>query len=110
MTTLFPSEEVPTTEIDMAKAARADPALVVRHADALAAAGEDRVAFETALAELRADEELRVNDVIAIAVGYRRGGVRPRSKTQALQMIEKRFVEIVRDAKRNAVASRVRPW
>jgi hypothetical protein len=48
--------------------------------------------------------------VIAIAVAYRGGGVRPRSRTQALEMIEKRFVEIVRDARKNAAAARMRPW
>lgn len=77
---------------------------------ALAAAGRDRSAFEAVLSELKEDEDLRANDVIAIAVAYRGGGVRPRSKTHALEMIERRFVEIVRDAKKNAVASRVRPW
>ena len=109
MTTLLSREEAPTTDTDMAKAP-ADPLLVARHADALAAAGKDRAAFEAAFSALKEDDDLRINDAIAIAVAYRGGGVRPRSKTQALEMIEKRFVEIVRDAKKNAAAARMRPW
>jgi hypothetical protein len=94
----------------MAKANPADPTLVSLHAKALKAAGRSRTAFETALDNLRADEHLRVNDIIEIALVYRGGGVRPRSKAQAMETITKRFVEIVRDAKKTAVASRVRPW
>ena len=110
MTTLLSREEASTTETDMAKAAPADPILVARHADALSGAGMDRAAFEVAFSALKGDRNVRVNDVIAIAVAYRGGGVRPRSKTHALEMIERRFVEIVRDAKKNAAAARMRPW
>lgn len=109
MSTL-PAQEAPATETEMAKAAPADPVIVARYAEALAAAGRDRSAFEAVLSELKEDEDLRANDIIAIAVAYRGGGVRPRSKAHALEMIERRFVEIVRDAKKSAVASRVRPW
>jgi len=110
MTTLLSREEAPTTDTDMAKAPPADPVLVARHAEALSAAGEDRTAFQAAFSALRGDQALRVNDVVAIAVAYRGGGVRPRSKTQALEMIERRFVEIVRDTKKIASAARMRPW
>jgi hypothetical protein len=110
MTELLAEEEALTTETEMAKAAPADPVLVSRYADALANAGMNRSAFEAVLSGLKEDEGARVNDIIAIAVAYRGGGVRPRSKKQALEMIEKRFVEIVRDTKKNSVASRVRPW
>jgi hypothetical protein len=110
MTTRLAQEEAPSTETDMAKAAPADPALVSRYADALAAAGMNRSAFEEVLSELRQDEDVRANDMIAIALAYRGGGTRPRSKAHAIEMIQRRFVEIVRDAKKNAVASRVRPW
>jgi len=103
-------EEAQAAETDMAKAAPADPARVSHYAEAFAAAARDRAAFEAVLSELEQDVYVRANDVIAIAVLYRGGGLRPRSKAQALQMIEKRFVEIVRDAKKNALASRVRPW
>ena len=110
MAMLVAQEEAPAPETDMAKAAPADPVAVARYADALSAAGRNRLDFEAVLSELKGDKDLRVNDMIAIAVAYRGGGTRPRSKTHALQMIEKRFVEIVLDAKRNAIASRVRPW
>jgi hypothetical protein len=109
MSTL-PAQEAPATETEMAKAAPANPVLVARYAEALAAAGRDRPAFEAVLSDLKEDDDVRANDMIAIAVAYRGGGVRPRSKAHALEMIERRFVEIVRDAKKNAVASRARPW
>jgi hypothetical protein len=110
MTAVLSREEAPTTDTDMAKAPPADPVLVACHSEALCAAAGDREAFEAAFSALKIDHKLRVNDVIAIAVAYRGGGVRPRSKAQALEMIEKRFVEIVRDAKKNAAAARMRPW
>jgi hypothetical protein len=109
MTALIAQEEATTAEADMAKAP-ANAVLVSRYAEALAAAGGRRSAFEAVLSELREDEDVRANDMIAIAVEYRGGGARPRSKAHALEMIEKRFVEIVRDAKKSAIASRVRPW
>jgi hypothetical protein len=110
MTTLIDQEQAQVTEADMAKAAPADPVLVSRYAAALAAAGMSRSDFENVLAELKEDEDVRANDVIAIAVAYRGGGTRPRSKTHAMELIEKRFVEIVRDAKKKSIAARVRPW
>ena len=110
MTALIAQEAAPVAETDMAKAAPADPVLVSRYAEALAAAETNRSAFEATLSELKEDEDVRANDMIAIAVAYRGGGERPRSKKHALEMIEKRFVEIVRDAKKSAIASRVRPW
>jgi hypothetical protein len=110
MAMLVAQEEAPAPEIDMAKAAPSDPVVVARYAEALSAAGRNRSDFEAVLLELKRDKCLRVNDMIAIALAYRGGGTRSRSKTHALQMIEKRFVEIVLDAKRNAIASRVRPW
>jgi hypothetical protein len=110
MTTLVGQEETTAADTDMAKAAPADPVLVSRYVEALAAAGRSRSAFEAVLSQLKSDGDARANDVIAIAVAYRGGGTRPRSKAHALEMIEKRFVEIVRDAKKNSIASRVRPW
>jgi hypothetical protein len=110
MATLVVQDEAPAAETDMAKAAPADPVLVARYVEGLEAAGRDRSAFEAILSELKENEDVRVNDMIAIAVAYRAGGARPRSKKHALEMIEKRFVEIVRDAKKNSIASRVRPW
>src|SRR5262245_46607588 len=109
MTTLSAQNEVPTSETDMAKAAP-NPVHVSRYADALAVAGRNRSAFVAALSQLKEDEDVRANDIIAIALAYRGGGERPRSKAHALEMIERRFVEIVRDAKKKAIASRVRPW
>lgn len=110
MKTLSAQKEVPVSEIDMAKRAPADPVVVSRYTDALAAAAGNRSAFQATLSELKGNKDLRVDDVLAIAVAYRGGGVRPRSKAHALQMIERRFVEIVRDAKKKSIASRARPW
>lgn len=107
MTALVAQDEAPAAETDMAQAPPANPLLVSRYAEALGAVGGNRSAFQTILSEIK---NIRANDVIAIAIAYRGGGVRPRSKTHALEMIEKRFVEIVRDAKKSAIASRVRPW
>jgi hypothetical protein len=103
-------KDAAATETEMAKAAPADPDIVSRYADALSAAGRDRSAFEALLLELKEDKAVGVNDMIAIALAYRGGGTRPRSKKHALEVIEKRFVEIVRDAKKSSIASRVRPW
>src|SRR5262245_36480200 len=105
----FTQEGAPTAETDMAKGAPADTVLVSRYAEALAAAGRNRFAFEIIFENLKADKGIRANDLVEIAVAYRGGGVRPRSKKHALEMIEKRFVELVRDAKKSSIASRVRP-
>jgi hypothetical protein len=110
MTASLALEETPATETDMAKAAPADPVLVSRYAEALAAVGRNRIAFEELLSEIKSDTDVRKNDIVEIAVVYRGGGVRPRSKRHALEMIEKRFVEIVRDAQKRTMASRARPW
>jgi hypothetical protein len=107
MTVLVAQDEAPPVETDMAKAAPADPLLVSRYLKALAAVGGNSSSFDAILSEIKG---IRANDVIAIAVAYRGGGARPRSKTHALEMIERRFVEIVRDAKKSTIASRVRPW
>jgi hypothetical protein len=110
MTSLLAYDEAPETEPDMAKAAPADPLLVSRYTKALASAGRNQSAFEAVLSEIKRDKGARANDVVSIALAYRGGGTRPRSKAHALEMIEKRYVEIVRDAKKSSIASRVRPW
>ena len=61
----------------------------------LFAAGRSRSDFKSVLSALKRDKAVRVNDMIEITLAYRGGGTRPRSKVHALQMIEKRFVEIV---------------
>jgi hypothetical protein len=110
MTVLIAQDDAASIETEMAKAAPANPVIVSRYADALSVAGRDLSAFESLLLELKEDKAVGVNDMIAIAVTYRGGGTRPRSKRHALELIEKRFVEIVRDAKKRSIASRVRPW
>lgn len=72
--------------------------------------GDQRPAFETVLAEIKADNRLKASDIVAIAQRYNGGGKKPSSKTMALAAISKRFVEIVRFHAKNKVAERVRPW
>lgn len=71
---------------------------------------DQRPAFETVLAEIKADERLKAPDIVAIAQRYNGGGKKPSSKAMALAAISKRFVEIVRFHAKNKVAERVRPW
>jgi uncharacterized Ntn-hydrolase superfamily protein len=97
---------------DMAKArkTKADDNKVSAWVGRLVAAGADRAVFETLLAELEDDSALTSADLIAIAHTYNKGGKKPGSKSAALAMIKKRFVEIVRFHAKNKVAEKVRPW
>lgn len=97
---------------DMAKARkiRADDAKVSAWVSRLAAARADRAVFETILAKLEEDSALTSADLIAIAHAYNKGGKKPTSKANALGLIRKRFVEIVRFHAKNKVAEKVRPW
>lgn len=70
----------------------------------------DRGEFESALDTIKADKSLTVADVTEIAVRYRGGGERPSSKKSALEIISKRFLELVRNQAQIKQASKARPW
>lgn len=94
----------------MAKSKPINERLVATYVDSLVRARTDRAAFERVFASLKADEDLRAPDVIAIAQKYMGGGRKASSKSAAHAAISKRFVEIVRFHAKNKVAERVRPW
>ena len=87
-----------------------DEARVSRHDAALRTASVCREEFELALHSLKADHELTVPDVIEIALRYRGGGTKPGSKKAALEVISKRFLELVRSQAQIKQAAKARPW
>src|SRR5581483_9296287 len=97
---------------EMAKSPKGKPdeARVSAYASRLAAAKTDRPVFELVMSELESAAGLTSADLIAIAHAYNRGGKKPTSKSAALAMIRKRFVEIVRAANKDKVAEKARPW
>ena len=96
---------------EMAKSRnKANEAKVADYAGRLAAAKIDRPLFETVLAAIEGASDLTSADLIGIAHFYNRGGKKPTSKAGAIAMIKKRFVEIVRNANKDKVAEKARPW
>jgi hypothetical protein len=97
---------------DMAKArkTKVDEARVATYVGRLTAAKIDRPGFEAVLAEIEEDPALTAADLLAIATAYNKGGKKPGSRSAALALIRKRFVEIVRFHAKNKVAEKVRPW
>ena len=97
---------------EMAKSPKSKPneAKVSAYAGRLAAAKTDRPMFETVVGDIEQATDLTSAELIAIAHAYNRGGKKPTSKTAALAMIRKRFVEIVRAANKDKVAAKARPW
>lgn len=96
----------------MAKASKvkADERRVATHLARLTAAKTDRTAFEAALGDLESSGDITSADLVAVAHRYNKGGKKPTSKSAAVAMIRKRFVEIVRTANKKKVAERARPW
>jgi hypothetical protein len=76
----------------------------------LIATGRDRPSFEAVAKAIEQDKSLAVADVVAIALQYRGGGTRPASKKAALEVIAKRFLEIVRNHTQGVQAALARPW
>jgi hypothetical protein len=70
----------------------------------------DRSAFESVYADILADDDLSVTDIIEIALRYRGGGSKPPSRKAALEIISKRFLELVRSKAQIAQAQKARPW
>ena len=110
MTILSLSRFFGPDEDEMAKAAAINEPLVPDYLDRRVRAKTDRRVFDTILAALKSDGQLKAADVIAIAQRYNRGGKRSPSKAKALAAISKRFVEIVRFHAKNEVAAKARPW
>lgn len=86
------------------------PVDIADYVSALKAAGRDRPRFEATVARIEADTQLRLPDLVAIAVQYRGGGAKPPSKRAALEAIGKRFLELVRDHAQSVQAAKARPW
>jgi hypothetical protein len=93
---------------EMAKTRRTvDEALVAAFAERLRAVGSDRPAFDSIFAELNT---LKAAELGAIAQRYVGGGKKVNTKSAALALIRKRFVEIIRFHSKNKVAEKTRPW
>jgi hypothetical protein len=113
---LEPATRISDAEVgdeDMARKsnrAKADEARVSRHESALKAASLKRDEFDLALEALRSDHDLTVADAIEIAVRYHGGGSRPSSKKAALELISRRFLELVRSQAQIRQAAKARPW
>jgi hypothetical protein len=89
---------------------RAVSAAIAEYGSRLKAAGRDRARFEQVARAIEKDRLLSVADVIAIALQYRGGGAKPNSKRAALEVLSKRFLEVVRDHTQGVQASKARPW
>jgi hypothetical protein len=68
------------------------------------------MSFEALLSELTEDKTLSVADVVEIALQYRGGGSKPTSRKAALEIISKRFLELIRIKAQIAQAAKARPW
>ena len=104
----YPKDDMPRAKRKKERAGSDE--LVHVYVGRLKQAGEVRTDFELVLAEIRADKRLTAADVASVALGYNDGGKKPSSKTAALALISKRYVEIVRFRAKNKVAEKVRPW
>jgi hypothetical protein len=76
----------------------------------LKAAGRDRAAYQHVASTIEHDKALSVADVVSIALQYRGGGTKPASKKTAMEVISRRFLELVRDHAQSAQAAKARPW
>ncbi len=93
---------------DMAKA-KPDEVLVGDYVQRFGRTGLNREHFDDVLAELVADKRTKAAEVVAIAHGYAKGR-KPKSKTDALTAIRKRFVELRQIATLRRNAEKARPW
>jgi hypothetical protein len=89
---------------------KTDDTLVSRYIGLLIAAKLNREVFEGTLTTLATDTLLSPADVIEIAQRYRGGGTKPTSRKAALEVISKRFLELVRSQAQIEQASKARPW
>jgi hypothetical protein len=84
--------------------------LIANYLARLKSAGRDREKFQHAVSALQQDTALSAADVISIALQYRGGGSKPATKKAALEVISKRFLELVRDHTQGVQAAKSRPW
>jgi hypothetical protein len=100
-------------ETDMARTTSksvADETRVASYVDRLVALKRDEAAFKQVFGQLAADKSLNVADVVEIAQRYRRGGLKAASKKAALEIVSKRFLELIRIEAQIAQAQKARPW
>jgi hypothetical protein len=88
-----------------ASAQRVEP-----YVERLKDAGRDRRKFDEIIGNMMSDQSLVAADVCAIAVAYRGGGNKPASKKAAIEIISKRFLELVRDHTKTVQAAKARPF
>lgn len=104
-----------STSDDMARKSAKSPqkineARITQYEMRLSELQTEREAFETVFAELGTDRSMSVADTIELAQRYRGGGSKPSSKKAALEIISKRFLELVRSSNQIKQASKARPW
>jgi hypothetical protein len=98
---------------DMARRASkssTDQNRVAHYVARLRSATGDRAAFERELSALKSDPSASLKDIADVALMYRGGGDKPTSKKAALLVIEKRFLELIRNDNQVKQASKSRPW
>lgn len=96
-------------ETDEMARGRADDGLVREHAGKLTATGLDREQFDSAYSDLASDKRLKAAEIIAIAQAYAKGR-KPKSKSDAMTAIRKRFVELRQIETLSRNAEKARPW
>ena len=106
----FQSEAGLEDHDDMPKAQPLNELLIDEHVDRLKAAGTSEALFVAALVLVRADKRLTGKEIFAIAWTYGRGGLRPKSRKAAIDKIELRFNEVVRNAANLKIAKAAKPW
>lgn len=74
----------------------------------LKAAGVDPEAFDRVFDEISADPNIKANELAEIATAYCLRKVKSRS--QALESLRKRFVELRRQQNKDKIAEKARPW
>jgi hypothetical protein len=91
-------------------AADADPVVVRRYLDSLAACGTSRDAFDAVHRMLKSDPEVTRHEMEAIAVAFVGGRSSYPSKQRAADAIESEFLERLRSAKKRDAIAKTRPW
>jgi hypothetical protein len=78
--------------------------LVATYVSRLKAAGLQKSTFDEVFAALAADKLAKKGDVLTIASAYVGISLRARSRKDSLNMIEKKFVELVRFEEKQRIA------
>ncbi len=88
----------------------ANPIVVRRYLDALAAVGLSREAFDAVARMLKIDDDVGRHELETIAVRYVGGRSSYPSKQRAFEAIEDEFRERLRAAKKRDAIAKTRPW